>query len=196
MQAPGLGPVLTTALRGLSAISERLTDFALQYAPADASPGVVRVAVNAGLILLALSFVKSLLSVSRRCWAEVLLIKPRQLRGTFGSGGGIWQLQPPPCPPACPCPSRAPHLLLRGATRRACSSKLPLPPARPPCSPALPMPPCPLAPLQFFLTLGSIVLGAYVAVRVFGLDVAGISGSIGGGMRSATPATRPVTTPW
>lgn len=67
VQAPGLGPVFNTALRGLSAISERLTDLALQYAPADASPGVVRVAVNAGLILLALSFVKSLLSVSVGC---------------------------------------------------------------------------------------------------------------------------------
>lgn len=36
---------------------------ALQFAPADASPAVVRVAVNAGLVLVALSFVKSLLSV-------------------------------------------------------------------------------------------------------------------------------------
>lgn len=35
--------------------------------------------------------------------------------------------------------------------------------------------------LQFFLTLGSIILGAYVAVKVFGLDVAGVAGSIGGG---------------
>ncbi|PRW33572.1 F-box LRR-repeat 21 isoform A [Chlorella sorokiniana] len=97
VQAPGVGPVFNTALRGLSAISERLTDFALQYAPADASPGVVRVAVNAGLVLLALSFVKSLLS--------------------------------------------------------------------------------------FFLTIGTIFLGAYVAVKVFGVDVAGItgSGSYGGG---------------
>lgn len=73
VQAPGFGPVVNTALRGLSAISERLTDFALQYAPADASPGVVRVAVNAGMLLLALSFVKSLLSVSGsevgRLWA-------------------------------------------------------------------------------------------------------------------------------
>jgi len=67
VQAPGFGPVFNTALRGLSVISERLTDFALQYAPADASPGVVKVAVNAGLVLLALSFVKSLLSVSAWC---------------------------------------------------------------------------------------------------------------------------------
>lgn len=68
VQAPGLGPVLGTALRGLAAITDRLTDVALQYAPADASPGVVRVAVNAGLLLLALSFVKSLLSV--RGWGH------------------------------------------------------------------------------------------------------------------------------
>lgn len=59
----GLGPIFSTVLRGLTAISDRLTDAAVQLAPADASPAVVRVAVNAGLVLLALSFVKSLLSV-------------------------------------------------------------------------------------------------------------------------------------
>ena len=75
--APGLGPILNTALRGLSAISERLADFALQYAPADASPAVVRVAVNAGLVLLALSFVKSLLSVGAAA---------RQRGGRIGRG--------------------------------------------------------------------------------------------------------------
>lgn len=61
---PGVGPILSTTLRGLSAITDRLTGVALQLAPADASPAVVRVAVSAGLVLLALSFVKSLLSVS------------------------------------------------------------------------------------------------------------------------------------
>lgn len=65
VSAPGLGPILNTALRGLSAVSGRLGDLALQYAPADASPGAVRTAVNVGLVLLALSFVRSLLSVSR-----------------------------------------------------------------------------------------------------------------------------------
>ncbi|KAL4419811.1 hypothetical protein ABPG75_006909 [Micractinium tetrahymenae] len=95
VQAPGLGPIFSTALRGVNAISGKLTDIALQFAPADASPGVVRVAVNAGLVLVALSFVKSVLS--------------------------------------------------------------------------------------FFLTLGSIILGAYVAVKVFGLDVAGVTSSMGGG---------------
>lgn len=64
MQAPGLGPILGTAMRGLSLVTDKLTDVALPYAPADASPGVVRVTVSAGLVLLALSFVKSLLSVS------------------------------------------------------------------------------------------------------------------------------------
>lgn len=95
VQAPGLGPILSTALRGVNAVSAKLTDIALQFAPADASPGVVRVAVNAGLVLVALSFVKSVLS--------------------------------------------------------------------------------------FFLTLGSIILGAYVAVKVFGVDVAGVAGSMGSG---------------
>lgn len=90
---PGVGPILSTTLRGLSAITDRLTGVALQLAPADASPAVVRVAVSAGLVLLALSFVKSLLS--------------------------------------------------------------------------------------FSLTLGTIILGAYVAVKVFGLDVAGVSGGRG-----------------
>jgi len=60
---PGVGPILSTAMRGLAAITDKLTDVALQFAPADASPGVVRVAVNAGLVLVALSFVKSILSV-------------------------------------------------------------------------------------------------------------------------------------
>lgn len=100
---PGVGPIFSTAMRGLTAVSERLADVALQFAPADASPGAVRVAVNVGLVLLALSFVKSLLS--------------------------------------------------------------------------------------FFLTLGTIVLGAYVAVRVFGIDVPGVSGPLGGGTigGSSTP---------
>ena len=31
--------------------------------------------------------------------------------------------------------------------------------------------------VQFFLTLGSIVLGAYVAVKVFGIDVPGVTSS-------------------
>ena len=45
----------------------------------------------------------------------------------------------------------------------------------------LPAPSTP--PPQFFLTIGTIFLGAYVAVKVFGVDVAGItgSGSYGGG---------------
>ena len=38
-----------------------------QVAPEDAPPGAVRVAVNAGLCLLALSFVKSILSVREGC---------------------------------------------------------------------------------------------------------------------------------
>ncbi|KAL4435436.1 hypothetical protein ABPG77_006198 [Micractinium sp. CCAP 211/92] len=95
VQAPGLGPIFSIALRGVNAVSSKITDVALQFAPADASPAVVRVAVNAGLVLVALSFVKSVLS--------------------------------------------------------------------------------------FFLTLGSIILGAYVAVKVFGVDVAGVTGSLGGG---------------
>ena len=66
LQQPGLGPVVSTALRGLSALTDRLTDAALAVAPADASPGAVRVAVSAGMVLLALSFVKSVLSVSAR----------------------------------------------------------------------------------------------------------------------------------
>ncbi|PSC70085.1 KRAB-A domain-containing 2-like [Micractinium conductrix] len=100
IQGPGLGPILNTALRGVGAVADRLTDVALQFVPADVSPGVVRVAVSAGLVLLALSFVKSILS--------------------------------------------------------------------------------------FFLTLGSIVLGAYVAVRVFGIDVPGVSGAVGGGSGSSS----------
>lgn len=64
MKGPGVGPVFSTALKGVSAITDKLVDVALQLAPADTSPGVVRVAVNATLVLVALSFVKSLLGVS------------------------------------------------------------------------------------------------------------------------------------
>jgi hypothetical protein len=64
VQPLGLGPIVSTTLRGLSVITDKLTDIAVRYAPEDASPAVVRVAVNAGLVLVALSFVKSILSVS------------------------------------------------------------------------------------------------------------------------------------
>ncbi|KAI3425207.1 hypothetical protein D9Q98_008975 [Chlorella vulgaris] len=93
VKGPGVGPVFSTALKGVSAITDKLVDVALQLAPADTSPGVVRVAVNATLVLVALSFVKSLLG--------------------------------------------------------------------------------------FFLTLGTIFLGAYVAVKVFGVDVSGITSGAG-----------------
>ena len=51
--------------------------------------------------------------------------------------------------------------------------------AHPAAHPATGLPAAP-AP-QFFLTVGTLILGAYVAVRVFGLDVPGISGSSDGG---------------
>lgn len=48
----------------------------------------------------------------------------------------------------------------------------------PPCLPACPAHTCRPGLLpQFFLTIGTIFLGAYVAVKVFGVDVAGITGS-------------------
>lgn len=85
MQAPGLGPILSTALRGLTALTDKATALALQFAPEDASPAVVRVAVSAGLVLLALSFVKSVLSVSER-------------RGAGHCGGCMARQRAPPGP--------------------------------------------------------------------------------------------------
>ena len=145
VQAPGFGLVVNTALRGLSAISERLTDFALQYAPADASPGVVRVAVNAGMLLLALSFVKSLLSVSGsevgRLWAGECTLGD----GNGGNGdsaiadactGSIQPCRlpalypsPPTCPPAALQLTPIAGTIFPGAhlTCRCCASCSPLP---------------------------------------------------------------------
>jgi hypothetical protein len=94
MQHSGLQksrPILQQALAAVGIVADRLTDVALQFAPEGASPQVVRTAVSGGLVLLALSFVKGILS--------------------------------------------------------------------------------------FILTIGTVVFGAYVAVRVFGLDVQSVSGS-------------------
>lgn len=131
----GLGPIFSTALRGVTAISERLTEAAVQVAPADTSPAVVRVAVNAGLVLLSLSFVKSLLSVS--------FVHPAAAACCFRG-------------------TAAPRAQLLSSTHVS----LPIP--------------GPCCTLQFFLTLGTIILGAYVAVKVFGMDVAGIA-AVGSG---------------
>jgi hypothetical protein len=80
VKGPGVGPVFSTALKGVSAITDKLVDVALQLAPADTSPGVVRVAVNATLVLVALSFVKSLLGVSLS-----LLLDHGQVAGSLSS---------------------------------------------------------------------------------------------------------------
>lgn len=70
---------------------------------------------------------------------------------------------------------------------RACS----VPPAQPlPLPNLLPLLSLPFPAGQFFLTLGTIVLGAYVAVRVFGVDVAGVTGIGGGGIGGSRGAAR------
>lgn len=56
------GPILQQATRAVGLVVDRLTDVALQFAPEDASPGAVRAAVAGGLVLVALSFVKGVLS--------------------------------------------------------------------------------------------------------------------------------------
>eukprot|EP00887_Chlorella_sp_A99_P002968 scaffold24.g2968.t1 len=93
------GSLVSQALRAVGIVADKLTDVALQVAPQDVPVGVVRTAVNAGLVLLVLGFAKSILG--------------------------------------------------------------------------------------FFLTIGTVVFGAYVAVRVFGLDVAGLSSRDEGGGRGA-----------
>lgn len=50
-------------MRAVGMVMDRLTDVALQLAPEDASPGAVRAAVAGGLVLVALSFVKGVLSL-------------------------------------------------------------------------------------------------------------------------------------
>lgn len=57
------GQVISQALRAVGIVSDKLTDVAIQLAPEDAPPGVVRTAVNAGVVLLILAFAKSILGV-------------------------------------------------------------------------------------------------------------------------------------
>ena len=54
------------SFRAVGMVVDRLSDFALQIAPEDASPNAVRVAVMGALVLLVLSFVKGLLSVRKQ----------------------------------------------------------------------------------------------------------------------------------
>ena len=130
----GLQPLLNAGLRAARAASDRLTDLAMQLAPADTSPATVRVAVNAGVILLLLGFVRSVLSVRAGPSAACL------------SAG----LRNPGCGVAlCASPAMA---------RRARWRPRP----------------------QFFLTLGTVIFGAYVATKFFGVDLPGVGGGPSG----------------
>ncbi|KAL6770159.1 hypothetical protein ACKKBG_A33830 [Auxenochlorella protothecoides x Auxenochlorella symbiontica] len=58
----GLGALPGAALRLLGTLADRITATAVQLAPQDVSPGVVKTAVNAGLIIVLLGFARSILS--------------------------------------------------------------------------------------------------------------------------------------
>lgn len=61
---PSANAFIPQAMKALSLVTDKLTDIALQFAPEDASPGTVRTAVVGSMLLVALSFVKGILSVS------------------------------------------------------------------------------------------------------------------------------------
>jgi hypothetical protein len=56
------GPIIQQAFNAVGIISGKITQLVLQFTPSDIPPSTVRTAVNSALILLALSFVKGLLS--------------------------------------------------------------------------------------------------------------------------------------
>jgi hypothetical protein len=58
------GPFLRQALRGLGMVSDALTRAAMRVVPEDTPPAAVRTAVTGGMVLVAGSFVKGILSVS------------------------------------------------------------------------------------------------------------------------------------
>jgi hypothetical protein len=60
---PSASSFIPQAIKALSLVTEKLTDIALQFAPEDASPGTVRTAVVGSMLLVALSFIKGILSV-------------------------------------------------------------------------------------------------------------------------------------
>lgn len=144
---------------------------AAQVAPADVSPGVVRTVVNAGLVLLVLGFAKSLLGV--RTVVPGQAHAPQTMRVALGLPRRQLCQAGPRCM-AGSAPGAAGGPTCEGPTVRAvqCSrrSTACLRCAQAPLctSPACRTP-------QFFLTIGTVVFGAYVAVRVFGLDVTGSS---------------------
>lgn len=59
---PSAGPIVQQAFNAVGIISGKITQLVLQFTPNDIPPSTVRTAVNGALILLALSFVKGLLS--------------------------------------------------------------------------------------------------------------------------------------
>ena len=73
-------PFLQQALRGLGILSDKVTAVALQLAPEGTPPAVVRTAVTGGLLLLAASFIKGILSVRLRgcvCFTSVINVPSR-----------------------------------------------------------------------------------------------------------------------
>lgn len=61
ISAPSLGFILGTVLRGLDAISGKLTDFTLKYGPADTSPEQAKWAVNVTLFWISSCYIGQLL---------------------------------------------------------------------------------------------------------------------------------------
>ena len=59
---PSAGPIIQQAFNAVGILAGKITQIAMQFTPDNVSPRTVRTAVNAGLILLALSLVKGILS--------------------------------------------------------------------------------------------------------------------------------------